>query len=72
MIHAIIDRDDNKGRITIKGTADVLKVELAILVDGIMEDTDVANMFVDILSDKIEEKMNNMKENLNGKDDSSN
>lgn len=72
MIHAIIDRDDNKGRITIKGTADVLKVELAVLVDGIMEDTDVANMFVDILSDIIEEKMNNMKENLNGKDDSGN
>lgn len=72
MIHAIIDREDNKGRITIKGTESVLKVELAILVDGIMEDTDVANMFVDILSDKIEEKMNNMKEKLNGKDNSGN
>lgn len=72
MIHAIIDLEDHKGRITIKGTGSVLKTELAILVDGIMEDTDVAMMFTDILSDKIEEKMNNLEEKLNGKNNSSN
>ena len=72
MIHAIIDIEDNKGMITIKGTESVVKTELAILVDGIMEDTDVATMFADILSDKIEEKMNDIEEKLNGKNNSGN
>lgn len=69
MIHAIIDLEDNKGRITIKGTETSLKIELGILVDGLMEDDNVGIMFVDILSNKIEKKL---KEKLNGKDNSSN
>lgn len=69
MIHAIIDLEDNKGRITIKGTGTSLKIELGILVDGLMEDDNVGKMFFDILSNKIEKKL---KEKLNGKDNSSN
>lgn len=69
MIHAIIDLEDNKGRITIKGTNCSLGIELGILVDGLMEDENVGRMFVDILSNKIEAKL---KEKLNDKDNSGN
>lgn len=69
MIHAIIDLEDKKGRITIKGTGCSLEIELGILIDGLMEDENVGRMFVDILSNKIEAKL---KEKLNDKDNSGN
>lgn len=72
MIHAIIDLEDGKGRILIKGTGRSLKTELSVLVDGLMEDDNVGDIFIDIMSDKIEEKMNNLKEKLNDKDNSGN